>query len=74
MQPLAWASSLGAAKIYLYCQPVDMRKSFAGLHALVPTEFQRDIRAGDLFLFLNRRVERIIDIDEALPACATHGR
>ena len=59
MQPLAWASSLGAAKIYLYCQPVDMRKSFDGLHALVQTEFQRDIRAGDLFLFLNRRLDRL---------------
>ena len=59
MQPLAWAASLGAAKIYLYCQPVDMRKSFDGLHALVQTEFQRDIRAGDLFLFLNRRLDRL---------------
>jgi len=36
-----------------------MRKSFDGLHAIVQTEFCRDIRSGDLFLFLNRRLDRI---------------
>lgn len=51
--------SLGPMKIYLYAKPADMRKSFDGLHALVQSEFGRDIRAGDLFLFLNRRLDRI---------------
>lgn len=57
MQP--WSLWLGQAKIFLYAKHVDMRKSFDGLHALVQTEFQRDVRAGDLFLFLNRRLDRI---------------
>jgi transposase len=52
-------SPLGLAKIYLYGKPTDMRKSFDGLHALVQSEFRRDIRTGDVFLFLNRRRDRI---------------
>ena len=40
-------------------QPADMRKSFDGLHALVQSEFRCDIRAGAVFLFLNRRRDRI---------------
>jgi hypothetical protein len=59
MQPLSLPTPLGPAKIYLYSQNVDMRKSFDGLHAIVQSEFQRDIRLGDLFLFLNRRLDRI---------------
>jgi transposase len=50
---------LGQTKIYLYAKPADMRKSFDGLHALVQSEFGRDIRTGDLFLFLNRRLDWI---------------
>ena len=49
----------GAFKIYLYARDVDMRKSFDGLMAIVQNEFQRDLRHGDLFLFLNRRRDRI---------------
>ena len=59
MQPLSLPTPLGQSKIYLYSQNVDMRKSFDGLHAIVQSEFQRDIRLGDLFLFLNRRLDRI---------------
>jgi transposase len=59
MQGLTFPSVLGAAKIYLYAKHVDMRRSFDGLHAIVQSEFQRDIRQGDLFLFLNRRLDRI---------------
>ena len=36
-----------------------MRKSFDGLHAIVQSEFRRDICLGDVFLFLNRRRDRI---------------
>jgi transposase len=50
---------LGQTKIYLYAKDVDMRKSFDGLHALIQSEFRRDVRHGDLFLFLNRRLDRI---------------
>lgn len=52
-------SPSGPTKIYLYAKPADMRKSFNGLHALVEAEFHRDIRAGDVFVFLNRRLDRI---------------
>jgi transposase len=52
-------SPLGATKIYLYAKPADMRKSFNGLHAIVAAEFGRDIRSGDVFVFLNRRLDRI---------------
>ena len=52
-------SPLGQTKIYLYGKPTDMRKSFDGLHAIVQSEFRCDIRSGDVFLFLNRRRDRI---------------
>ena len=50
---------LGQTKIYLYAKAADMRKSFNGLHAIVAAEFGRDIRTGDVFVFLNRRLDRI---------------
>ena len=53
--PLSLLAPLGQTKIYLYAKHVDMRKSFDGLHALVQSEFRRDVRLGDLFLFLVRR-------------------
>ena len=49
----------GAGAWRVATTPVDMRKSFDGLHALVQSEFKRDVRLGDLFLFLNRRLDRI---------------
>ena len=55
----ALLSPMGSAKIYLYAKPADMRKSFNGLHAIVAAEFGRDIRTGDVFVFLNRRLDRI---------------
>lgn len=47
------------ARIYLYTQNVDMRRSFDGLCAIVQSEFRRDIRLGDYFMFINRRRDRI---------------
>jgi hypothetical protein len=41
---------LGNSRIYLYAKNVDMRKSFDGLHGIIQSEFQRDVRLGDLFL------------------------
>lgn len=38
---------------------VDMRRSFDGLLAIVQSEFDRDIRLGDYFMFINRRRDRI---------------
>jgi transposase len=47
------------ARIYLYNVPVDMRRSFDGLMAIVQSEFEQDVRQGDLFLFINKRRDRI---------------
>lgn len=53
--PLATAQ----VRIYMYAPEVDLRKSFDGLHAIVQSEFKKDIRQGDVFLFLNRRLDRL---------------
>lgn len=47
------------ARIYLYHPPVDMRRSFNGLMSIVQSEFEQDVRQGDLFLFINKRRDRI---------------
>jgi transposase len=46
-------------RVYLYMQAVDMRRSYDGLHAIVQSEYARDIRLGDYFMFINRRRDRI---------------
>ena len=46
-------------RIYLCMTPVDMRKSFDGLHAVVRQVFKRDPVDGHLFLFVNRRGDRV---------------
>ena len=46
-------------RIYLHTQPTDMRKSFDGLSGLVRSVFQADPTDGSLFLFVNRRRDRI---------------
>lgn len=48
-----------AIKIYLHAEPVDARKSFDGLFGIIKNDFQLDIRNGGLFMFLNRRRNRI---------------
>lgn len=53
---LAVASS---TRVYLYLHEVDMRRSFDGLMAIVQSEFARDIRLGDYFMFINRRRDRV---------------
>lgn len=42
-------------RVLVYGKPVDMRKSFDGLFALVANSLGEDPMSGDLFLFLNRR-------------------
>lgn len=44
-----------SVKIYVAAQPVDARKSFDGLAALVASEFGLEPLSGHLFVFLNRR-------------------
>ena len=48
-----------SVRVYLSTAPADMRKSFDGLFALVQQVFQRDPLDGHLFLFLNRRRDRL---------------
>lgn len=47
------------AKIYLYAEPVDMRKSFDGLFGIIKSDLQLDVRDGGVFMFLNLRRNRI---------------
>ena len=48
-----------SCRLYLYVKSVDLRRSFDGLHAIVQSEFNLDILGGDMFLFLNKRRDRI---------------
>lgn len=45
--------------VYLCTKATDMRKGFDGLHALVLQVFKRDPLDGHLFLFVNRRRDRL---------------
>ena len=45
--------------IFLYTEPTDMRKSFDGLSGIVRSEFEGDPLDGSLFLFVNRRRDRL---------------
>lgn len=51
--------AVACPQVFLYCGVVDMRRSFDGLMAIVQSEFKRDIRAGDLFVFINKRADRL---------------
>jgi transposase len=46
-------------KIYAYTRPTDMRKGFNGLSGIVREEFQFDPTDGSLFIFVNRRRDRM---------------
>jgi transposase len=48
-----------AVRIFLCTRPTDMRKSFDGLTGLVQECFRQDPLTGHLFLFVNRRRDRI---------------
>lgn len=47
------------ARIFLHTRPTDMRKSFDGLCGLVRSALQADPLDGSLFLFVNRRGDRL---------------
>lgn len=53
---LSFSSDL---KIFVCTQPTDMRKGFCGLSGIVRSQFQADPTAGDLFVFINRRRDRM---------------
>jgi len=45
--------------IYIAIRPVDMRKSFDGLAAIVKNGFQKDPLDGTFFVFINRNADRL---------------
>jgi transposase len=49
----------GSLKILVAVEPCDMRKGFNGLHAITSERLGEDPRRGALFVFTNRRQERI---------------
>ena len=46
-------------KIYAYTRATDMRKGLNGLSGIVRSEFQTDPTDGSLFIFINRRRDRM---------------
>ncbi|MGH9630339.1 MAG: IS66 family insertion sequence element accessory protein TnpB [Bryobacteraceae bacterium] len=48
-----------SVRVYLCLSPCDMRRSFDGLHALVRDHLQLDAFAGQLYLFANKRRDRL---------------
>lgn len=48
-----------SVRVYLCTSPCDMRRSFDGLHAIVTNTLQLDALAGHLFVFANRRRDRV---------------
>lgn len=46
-------------RVFAYSRPTDMRKSFAGLGGLVEQELGQQVESGHLFLFFNRRRDRV---------------
>jgi len=52
-------SVVGNARIFLYAEPVNMRKSFEGLCAIVEQALMEKPTSGAYFIFLNRQKNRI---------------
>jgi transposase len=48
-----------SVRVYLCLKPCDMRRSFDGLHALVRDHLDLDALAGHLYLFANKRRDRL---------------
>lgn len=46
-------------RVFLCVPPTDMRKSFDGLTGLVQSVFQQNVLDGHLFLFVNRRRDKL---------------
>jgi transposase len=46
-------------RVFLHAGPTDLRKGFDGLAGLVTTAFAQDLTSGHLFLFINRRRDRL---------------
>jgi transposase len=46
-------------RVFLCCQPTDMRKSFDGLSSLTELVLKQDALSGHVFIFINRRRDRV---------------
>jgi transposase len=46
-------------RYFLYGPATDMRKGFAGLSGLVRQHIDHELLSGDVFIFINRRRDRI---------------
>ena len=49
----------GSTPIFVSSRPLDMRKGYDTLAALVSTEFKKDVFSGALFVFFNRSADRV---------------
>ena len=52
-------SFAGSLKVFVAVEPCDMRKGFNGLHSIVAEKLGEDPRTGALFVFTNRRRNRL---------------
>lgn len=52
-------SFAGSLKVFVAVAPCDLRKSFDGLHALVTERLHESPQTGALFVFTNRRRNRL---------------
>ena len=48
-----------SVRVYLATAQCDMRRSFDGLHGLVASVMELDAMAGHLFVFSNRKRDRV---------------
>ena len=46
-------------RIFVYTEPVDMRRGFDGLALVARDAMQQDPRSGALFIFSNKRADRL---------------
>jgi transposase len=46
-------------KVYVLNQPLDMRKSFNGISAIIQSQFHKPANSGHLFVFSNRCGDKI---------------
>lgn len=46
-------------KVFIATTPLDMRKSFDGMAAIIQTELKANALSGDIFVFLNKRGDRV---------------
>jgi transposase len=47
------------SRLFIATAPTDLRKSYDGLAALVEGQYGREVRSGDIFVFLNRRATQV---------------